>query len=162
MPTTALTLWLRDAFAMEQGLIPVLQDHAGDAQHHAELHARLTSHIEQTRGHAELIRSSLARLGDDPAILKSAMSKTLGYLHSLAGAGADDQVIKNVQMEIAIAYYQIACYRTIAEAARTAGDEGTARMCDGIIREEEDEARFLMSHLPHLIHEYVTQAAGHT
>jgi ferritin-like metal-binding protein YciE len=55
--------WLNDAYAMENGLIPILEIYAKDFQEYPAAQARIREHIEATRRHADLDRQLIDHLG---------------------------------------------------------------------------------------------------
>ena len=70
-----LIAWLRDAHAMETGLIPVLENHAKDAQSNPDASARIQQHIAETRRHAQLVEGCLKSLGSDTSGTKDILGK---------------------------------------------------------------------------------------
>ena len=59
MNNELLVAWLNDAYAMEQALVPVLENHAKDAKDDPTARARIELHAEQTRRHAELVKGRM-------------------------------------------------------------------------------------------------------
>lgn len=137
-----LIAWLNDAYAMEQALIPVLENHAKDAEDFPEVAAADRRHLEETRRHAELVRGCIERLGESPSTAKSLLGQMLGAGQSVATGAFRDEVVKNFLSDYAAENFEIASYRALIAAARAVGDEETARVCEEILRDEErDEER---------------------
>lgn len=140
--------WLNNAYAMEKGLIPILQNHAKDAARHPAVRERVERHVEETRRHAEMVKDCLERMGEKPSAIKAAVGGMMGAVQSVATGPFKDEEVKNALSDYATEHFEIAAYRALSEAARAIGDEETARTCEQICREEQDMANFLEQNLP--------------
>jgi ferritin-like metal-binding protein YciE len=154
-----LVAWLRDAHAMEKGLIPVLENHAKDAKRHPLVRERVERHAEETRRHADLIEGCLERLGEKPSTMKSAIGGIMGSIQSISTGAAKDEEVKNALADYATEHFEIACYRALVEGARALRDEDTARTCEQILEQELDMARFLEQNLPTTVRDALATAA---
>ena len=67
-----LTNWVRTAYSMEMGLIPVLEKQSVAVAEDPQLQDGIQHHLEATRRHAELMRGCLERLGDSDLGIKPA------------------------------------------------------------------------------------------
>ena len=146
-----LTAWLKDAHGMENSLIPVLENHAEDAKDHPQMQAKLQQHVETTRRHAELVESCLERLGESPSGIKSGMGSIFGNVQSITTGAAEDEIVKNGLMDYASENFEIASYKALIAAAKQAGEQEIAQVCERILRDEEDMAHFLDQNLPMLV-----------
>jgi ferritin-like metal-binding protein YciE len=155
-----LATWLKDAYAMEEGIIPVLDNHAKDARANPVVHERISRHKEETRRHAEMVKQCLNRLGEDTSALKTGMAKAGGFFQGLSTGMAKDELVKNNLADIATEHFEIACYTALARAAEAAGEPDIKRTCEQILREEEEMATFLEEHLPDTVDEFLTQKVG--
>jgi len=145
MVKAQLISWLQDAFAMEHGLIPVLQKHAEDAERELpEAAARIRQHITETRRHAERVDECLRVLGASPAAVPSPLAPPPASLHGRF----DDVPVKNAWADASAEHFEIACYRALALAATELGEAGIARVCVENMRDEEQMARWLDAQLP--------------
>jgi ferritin-like metal-binding protein YciE/glucose/arabinose dehydrogenase len=145
--------WLNDAYAMEQVLIPVLENHAEDAKDFPDVAAADRRHLEETRRHAELVKGCIERLGEKPSTAKSLLGQMLGAGQSVATGMFRDEVVKNFLSDYAAESFEIASYRALIAAARALGDEETARVCEEILRDEERMAAWLTENLPRVVQE---------
>lgn len=154
--------WLNDAYAMEQSLIPVMENHAKDAKDHPEMQRRIQEHAEETRRHAEMVKRCIERLGSSTSAAKTAVNKIMGQLQAISTGMSQDELVKNNIADIATEHFEAACYRSLIAAAEDIGDRETAQICEEILRDEEDMAHFLEQQLPRttveVLHEY---AAAH-
>src|SRR5207248_9316002 len=89
-----LIAWLNDAYAMEQALVPVLENHAKDVKDDPTARARIELHAEQTRRHAELVKGCIEQVGGSPSTLKSATAILFGTIHSVSTGMFADETVK--------------------------------------------------------------------
>lgn len=155
-----LIAWLKDAHAMETGLIPVLQNHAGDAKTDPNAAARINQHVEETRRHAQMVEDCIQRLGDSVSGTKEAMGRVAGWFKSISSGAARDENVKNALMDYGAEHFEIACYRALVEAANLAGEPDVARVCEQILRDEEDMARWLEDQLPMMVRDHMAREAA--
>jgi ferritin-like metal-binding protein YciE len=143
-----LASWLRDAHAMETGLVPILENHARDVEAHREMATRIKRHAEETRRHAQLVRGCLQQLDTDTSAIKTGAAALMGTFESVSTAVFGDEILKNALMDYASEHLEIACYRALIEAATAAGEQEIAATCREILREEEEMAEWLSTNLP--------------
>lgn len=140
--------WLRDAHAMELGLVSVLEKQIEDFKDEAEASAKLSEHLEQTKRHAELVEAAIKRHGGEPSSAKDWGSKMSAAMQGLGMSFNDDLKVKDAHASYAAEQFEIATYTLISAAAEEFGDEETVGMCSDIIAEEIDMANWLMDQLP--------------
>jgi ferritin-like metal-binding protein YciE len=143
-----LIAWLNDAYAMEQGLIPILQKHAGDARELTpQTSARLEQHVTETLLHAERLVRCLRELGAEPSALRSTISFRVGAAESVATSIFRDQQVKAALLDDAAEHFEVGCYHALSTAARQLGYEKVADLSDLNVREDEAMAHWLRSRL---------------
>lgn len=148
-----MVAWLRDAYAMEKALVPVLENHAKDAERHPEIRTRLEQHAVETRRHADLVEQCLRQLGEEPSSFKNTISKVLGTIQSVATGAFKDDEVKNALQDFATENFEIACYRALIEGAQALQRPEIAQVCQQILKEEEAMAEFLEQQLPTVVHD---------
>src|SRR4051812_44414615 len=111
--TDQLISWLNDAYAMETGLVPILQNHADDAKSDREAAERIARHAEQTKRHAELVKNCVDKLGGRVGSVRAGLSAVMGGFESLATAPFRDELVKNALMDYASEHFEIACYTAL-------------------------------------------------
>ena len=151
--TDVLIAWLRDAYAMEQSLVPVLENHARDAAAYPELRARIQQHVTETREHQRLVEQCLRQLGQEPSTAKNIMAKVMGTIQSVATGAFHDEVVKNALQDFGTENFEIACYRALAEAATALNRPELVTIFERIRQQEEAMARFLEQNLPTAVHD---------
>jgi len=140
--------WLNDAHAMELGIAQVLERHITEAKDHPVMHAGLQRHLEQTRRHAELVKSCVERMGGETSGLKTGMASVMGAVQGMTTKLAKDELIKNTLHDYGTEHFEIACYTSLIAAAESLGDQETARVCQEILRDDQAMADFLFQQIP--------------
>jgi ferritin-like metal-binding protein YciE len=143
-----LSTWLKDAYAMEQGIVEILEKQIGQFDDMPEAKAKIRQHLELTRDQAERVRGCVEMLGDDVSHVKSGMANVLGAVQGMSTAMADDKMVKNAMGNYAIEYFEIAAYKVLVTTARETGNEEIAMVCEGIMQEEQEMADWLEQALP--------------
>jgi len=143
-----LSTWLKDAYAMEQGIVEILEKQIGQFDDMPEAQMKVRQHLELTRDHAERVKGCVEMLGDDVSHVKSGMANVLGAVQGMSTAMANDKMVKNSMGNYAIEHFEIASYMVLATTAREMGYEEIARVCEGIMREEREMAQWLEQSLP--------------
>ena len=157
-----LMAWLRDAHAMEQQAIEMLEKMAGRLEHYPELRAKIEEHLRQTHRQADMVRQCIERRGGSTSGIKDIAGKLVGTGQALSGLFVSDEVVKGGIANEAFEHYEMACYKTLIATAEEVGDQETKRVCEQIFREEEAMAAWLGEHLPQVTRQYLRrEAAGH-
>jgi ferritin-like metal-binding protein YciE len=147
-----LAAWLDDAYSMEQGLIPILQNHATDLD--AQIPgaaARIREHISETQQHADRVKRCLQILNESPSQVKSTLSALVGAVEGRATSAFRDVLVKNTLMDIGAERFEIACYQALIAAARQLGYPEIVSLCEQNLRDEERMADWLEQQLPLLV-----------
>jgi len=148
-----VTAWLKDAYSMELGLVPILENHAKDAKENPQMQQRIQQHAEETKRHAEMVKQCLDQMGEKPSSLKAAVGGMMGTMQSVATGPFKDEMVKNALSDFAAENFEIACYRALSLAAEQVGDTQTSRICEEILRDEMNMAKFLEQNLPMAVQE---------
>lgn len=155
-----LLAWLNDAYSMEKGLIPVLENHAKDAKNHPQVQSRIQQHVEQTKRHADLVQGRIEALGGDVSSVKAGVGSLIGNLQSMTTGAFQDELVKNALSDFASEHFEIASYNALIAAAQEVGDQETARVCQEILRDEQAMADWLDQNLPMVVRETMRQKAS--
>ncbi|MGH2508786.1 MAG: ferritin-like domain-containing protein [Ktedonobacteraceae bacterium] len=155
-----LITWLNDAHAMENALIKVLEHQIKDAKDYPKVQTKLEQHLEQTRRHAQLVKSCVEGFGGKISPVKTGLASLFGQVQALSTGAARDEMMKNVLNDYAAECFEVASYTSIIEAAKALGDQQTVKMCQQILQEEEDMARWLHQNLPSMVQQTLQQVAG--
>jgi ferritin-like metal-binding protein YciE len=147
-PTKLYLQWLNDAYSMELGLVPVLENHAKDMESHSLDAARMRQHISETQRHAELLKECINRTGGDVSSLKATMGKTIGTLKGASTGMFSDELVKDCLADYSAEHLEIASYTSLIAAAEDAGDTQTAAVCRTILEDEISMSQWLESQIP--------------
>ncbi len=140
--------WLHDAYAMEINLTQVLEHRVDDAKNYPSIQMKIQQHLDQTRQHAEMVKSVLERLGESTSAVKSGMAHIMGNVQAISTGPTKDEMVKNCLADYASESFEIACYRSLITAAQGLGDTMSAQSFQRILQDEQDAASFLMSVIP--------------
>jgi ferritin-like metal-binding protein YciE len=143
-----LATWLKDAYAMEQGIVEILERQLDQMDDMPDAKEKIRQHLELTKSQAERVRACVERLGDDVSRVKSGLSNFLGAVQGMSTWMANDKIVKNALANYAIEHFEIASYMANAVAARELGYEDIAGVCETIVMEEQDMADWLEMQLP--------------
>jgi ferritin-like metal-binding protein YciE len=134
-----------EAHAMEQSVLRML-DGMLSTTDDPELVDRLEHHKLETQQHAETMRRRLEAHGVQPSMVRQAA----GVLEALAKLPLDlvrgEKAGRNARDGYATEHLEIASYELLRRVAARAGDEETARACDGIIAQERAMSDFIEQH----------------
>lgn len=154
-PRDTLVSWLKDAHSLESSVIQNLEKHIDQAKDHPQIQSKLREHLDASRRHADLIESCLRRHNSSPSGVKEAIGNVAGFFQGITTGAAPDTLVKNALSDYATEHFEIASYRSLTSAARFLGDDETARICEQIIRDEEDMARWLEQQIPTVTETYL-------
>ncbi|HEX8264467.1 MAG TPA: ferritin-like domain-containing protein [Pyrinomonadaceae bacterium] len=140
--------WLNDAYSTELALMPVLKNHAADAEEYPEIHDRNMRHLEETRSQAERLEQLITSLGGKVSTAKSLFGTMLGQGQSISTEFFQDEITKNFLADYAAEHFEIASYKALIETARQIGEHQCIPVLEDILREEEAMARWIEEHLP--------------
>ena len=158
-----LAEWLRDARTMEDLAIETLERQAGRLDEYPELQAKLREHLTESHRQAERLDGCLQRLSTTATVASSARSERLPGGEQIAALLGGGPVIQNGITGYAFEHFEIATYRTLAEAAAEADEPEIERVCRENLREEEAMAAWLAHRIPDVTRQYLyRQAAGRT
>lgn len=150
--TDQLIAWLDDAYAMENGLIGILQNHAAhfnDAM--PGVARRIQQHIVETQLHAQRLQECLRIVNATPSGVKSTLSSVIGSVEGATTAIFRDQLVKDTLADYASEQFEVACYTALAKAATNLGYPQIARLCEENLEEDRAMAEWLLKELPAVV-----------
>lgn len=154
-PREHLVAWLRDAHAMEEQAIEILEKQANRLESYPDMQRRIRQHIDETKRQAERVNECINRIGDGTSTAKDLTGKLMGNISAMTNAMASDEVVKNAIADLAFENFEIASYTSLIAAAEAAGDEQTAQVCREILQEEEEMAAWVKENLPQVTRTYM-------
>ncbi len=132
-----LNRYLADAHAIEQQALQLLKV-APKLVKDEELKQIFRTHLEQTKGHEQLIRERLQARGAKPSKAKDAALRIGGVGVGAFFAAQPDTTAKLTGFAFAFEHLEIAAYQLLERVARRAGDEETELAAERIQAEERE------------------------
>ncbi|WP_207460421.1 ferritin-like domain-containing protein [Azospirillum sp. SYSU D00513] len=150
-----LTDWLRDAYAMENQAVEMLERQSERIKSYPEVLAKVQEHVEVSNRQADRLKQCLQKLGADPSAIKTGVAMLLGNAQSLSGIVVGDEIVKAGIFNYAFEHFEIANYRALIAAAESAGETEIARLVQQNLDEELEMASWLEQRLPQLTKTYL-------
>ena len=153
-----LLQYLNEAYSKEKELEVSLEAHIAMTTK-APYKKRLQEHLKETKAHARGLERRIKKIsGGGPAALEKVVAQAAGQaksmmkgpLQMLRGTGEAEKMLKNARTEYWNEHEEIATYTAIEVLATELGDSETAKLAEGIRREEERMAGFLERQIPSL------------
>lgn len=152
--------WLKDAYAMETGIVEVLEKQVDATADLPMVQQGIQRHLEATKGHAETVKSCLDQLGERPSGLKAGMAGLGGKMQGMMMGMPEDSLVKMALQDYSTEHMEIASYKALIVAAEDAGLTQVSEACRGILRDEEQMAAWLSEQLPTVVRETMAQATA--
>jgi ferritin-like metal-binding protein YciE len=143
--------WLNDAYAMENGLIPILETYAKDFKDYPTAQARINEHVEATRRHADMDKKLIEHMGSTVSTATFGIGRFLGVTQNVLTALTGDDLVKVAIGCFGAENFERAAYDALIAAGQFIGDQEIVRVCESIRRDEEDMANWIAQQLPGLV-----------
>ena len=147
--------WLNDAHAMETGLITVLEKQVEETKDLPDMQARISTHLEETKRHAALIKECVERHNASVSGTKNFVSQASAAIGGLGISFMSDAMVKNVHNSYAAEHFEIATYTLLSAAASELGDTETVSVCKEILKDEHAMAAWLLEQIPTITRNHV-------
>jgi ferritin-like metal-binding protein YciE len=154
-----LMQWLRDAHAMEKQAIESIENQIDRLENYPQMQNWARDHVASSQRQREMIRECIERRGGDTSTFKDMAMTIMGNIQEATSFFTSDEVLKNAITDHGFKQYEIASYTSLCSAAEAVADAETARVCDTIIKEEEELAGRLLTILPQVTREYMDREA---
>ncbi|QJQ95104.1 MULTISPECIES: ferritin-like domain-containing protein [Halomonadaceae] len=154
-----LSDWLRDAHAMEVQADKMLRDQASRLEHYPELQSRIEKHIQETQGQLEKLESVIDKADMDTSAFKDIGAKFAAMGQSMGGMFVSDEVVKGGIASLSFEHFEIANYKALISAAEYCGELEVKRVCEEILKEEENMAQWLEENLPAVTQAFLARSS---
>jgi ferritin-like metal-binding protein YciE len=149
--------WLRDAHAMEQQAESMLKAQAQRLENYPTLKARIEQHLEETMGQQRLLDGLITGLGGSTSAMKDLAGKITAFGQGISGMFMSDEVVKGAMSGYVFENMEIASYTVLIAAADAAGDTETRSVCEQILTQEVEMAKWLLEHLPEITQAFLAR-----
>jgi ferritin-like metal-binding protein YciE len=146
-----LVAWLDDAYAMETGLISILESHASHFDRIPAAARRIEQHIVETQQHAQRLRECLRQLDASPSTIKSTVSSVMGTIEGTATTLFRDRRVKDVLTDYASEQFEVGCYTALVKLAADLGQMKIAQLCKTNLEEDLEMASWLLEQVPKIV-----------
>jgi ferritin-like metal-binding protein YciE len=150
-----LMAWLRNAHAMEEQAVTMLNSLASRTADYPDMKARIEQHLLETQKQAKGLEECIQRRGGETSTVKDLAAKVIAFGQGMSGMFVDDEIVKGAMAGYTFEHMEIAAYRVLIAAAEAVGDVQTKAVCEGILKEELSMASDLEGYLPNLTREYL-------
>jgi ferritin-like metal-binding protein YciE len=155
-----ITTWLKDAYAMETAIIPVLEKQIEATADYPDVQGGIQRHLEATKRHKDSVQSCLEELGESPSGLKAGMASAGGKIQGMMADIPADNLVKGALQDYSTEHMEIASYKALIVAADDAGLTSVAQTCRSILQDEEQMAAWLDQQLPTIVRATLAQQAA--
>ena len=138
---------LRNAHAVENQAIELLERQVGRLENYPEMSARMQQHIHESKEQAARIEELLSGLGTSHSAFKDMVTSFMGNMAAIGHSIASDEVMKNTLANFAFEHYEIATYRTLLTMADAVGHSQAETALLQSLKEEEDMAQWIADHM---------------
>ena len=145
---------LKDAYAMEEAVIEILEQHASNTED-IEIKSRLEEKAESISSQAEKVKQRVEELDDEVTTARTGLANIIKNMEEYPIGFEKGKTIKDTIIEYGIEYIQKAVYKAILTAAEECKDEKTAELCEEIIGDERETSEYLDQNLAGVIIDYI-------
>src|SRR5581483_12274454 len=124
-----------------------------------QVQSKLEQHLEQTRRHAQLVEGCVEALGSHTSGMKTGMARLLGQMQAVSTGPAQDEMMKNALADYAAENFEVASYTALVDAATVLGEQRVAQVCQQILQEDQEMARWLQQNIPSLTERTLQEVA---
>lgn len=152
---------LRDAHALENQAISLINRQLDRLENYPELAMRLRQHKTETEGQIQRLDQVLGGMGESHSTLKDAALSLGGNLAALAHTVAGDEILKNSFANYAFENFEAASYRALITMAEMGSFGSAVAPLRQTLEEERAMAAWLEEHLPDVTRKFLTlKSAG--
>lgn len=148
--------WLRDAHAMEEQALTMMQGQVNRLETYPQLRDRIQIHIRETEAQVADLRKLLDREGGS-SMLKDVMGKMTAMGQAMSGVFADDEVVKGTMAAYAFEEMEVAAYRVLIAAAEHLNDTAAIEVFRRNLEQEEAMAEWLANNSSHITRTFLSR-----
>ena len=154
---------LKNAHAMENQALSIMQPQINRLEHYPELAQRLQAHVTETEQQISRIDSIFESIQESNSAMKDTLLSAFGSMAALGHVVTGDEVVKNSFANLAFENYEIAAYTSLITAARASGANDAAALLQQNLDEERRMAEWVVGNIPTLTEKFIAlQGSGET
>lgn len=139
--TQDLSVYLHEVYALERKMESVWEERiAKIPAGYTNISDYLQGYVYQKKQHISALKDCLRRLSPDDA---QKSTQDAQYIADIGLQMAADNINSDAFCNTALERFETAIYRRIIDCARQAGQDDIAEVCETILRQEEEVARWL-------------------
>lgn len=147
-----LAEWLADAYGMETSLYNHMTYDLTKVTGHGEIEDKLQEFLDMGVRHLNALDERITALdGETSSTNRGGIAEFMGLMQHAWYASSDMQLVKKYVATYAAARFEVATYSAIVSAARELGDDETANLCQQLLHDDDEMARWLMNHMQQTI-----------
>ena len=154
---------LRDAHAVEQQALALMDRQIEHLANYPEVEARLRSHRAETEQQIVRLDEILDAMGESHSAIKDAVLSVSGNLAAITHTFAPDEILKNSFANFAFENFEAASYKSLITIAETGSFAAAIPHLQQTLREELAMAQFCDEVLPDVTRKFLSlRASGET
>jgi ferritin-like metal-binding protein YciE len=146
---------VKNAHALEQQAMQLMQRQLERYEHYPEVSQRLRQHIGETEQQIARLDDLLHKLGTDRSVLKDWATSIMGNLAAIGHSIMPDEILKNHFGNHAFENFEIASYESLIAMAQATGNAGDVPVLQITLDEEQRMATWLREHPPAITLRYM-------
>jgi ferritin-like metal-binding protein YciE len=148
---------LNDAYAMENAIVEALEQQVDLAADHPEIQRGIRMHLDATRHHADVVKSTLSQLDEKPSAVKTGLARAGGKIQATTMGAAKDDLVKVALNDYSTEHMEIASYRALITGLEDVGLPTLAEGLKPVLEDEIAMANWLEQQLPTIVSEAVAK-----
>lgn len=152
--------WLRDAHAMEEQALTMMQGMVSRLESYPDLRDRIEQHVTETERQVENLLELLESRASGRSMVKDAMGKMAASGQALGGLFTSDEVIKGAMASYAFEHMEIIAYKVLIATATQLGDDAAVTIFEQILTEEQNMADWLFDHIDNTTRTFLVREAA--
>ena len=152
-----LVSWLKNAYAMEKGMVETIKEHIEDAKDDPDMESaisKMEEHVDESEMQAERVKSAIEKLGSDISSVKTNLTTAQQKATSASLDMFKDHGVKNIIIDHASEHFEMATYMAISKAAKMCNQEEIAQMAEEIMKKESQTAEKLKNEIEKAVESY--------
>jgi ferritin-like metal-binding protein YciE len=139
---------LRNAHAMENQALSVIDAQLGRLESYPEVIAMLQQHRRETEGQIARLDRIFESLDESASGFKDTAMSAMGSMQAMGHALASDEILKNHMADYMFEHFEIAAYTSLITMAQAMGPASAVPLLQENLAEEQRFQQMLLDSLP--------------